>query len=507
MIDKILILIGDLWLYFGIAQSLKEKYDCELFGISIADGNEKQYLKNQNLVNFKKIWFYPDYLEDKNKEPDMNYLIHFENKYRINLWKLIYGDRRLQKETQRYYEFSRKEHLLILEQACRFFEDILNEVNPDFLITRATTSHHDHLLYSLCKALGIKIIMLGRTRASFRVILSENIDRLDEIDILNQKYSRSKTLEEVQNYIKKYNFKKQIVNFEPNYKVSKIEKIKAAFEFFTTSNPSNTHYINYGKSRTAILKQGLAIKHRFRKNKIKSFMDKNFLSSIKNEPFVYFPLHKEPERALDVGAPYYTDQKSIVKNIARSLPINFKLYVTEHPAQIILTTMWKRSTEYYQEMLDLPNVELVHPSVNTQEIIKKCSLVFTIGGSSALEATIYNKPSIILTDMDFVKISSIIKIDKIQDFPNAFKVALNQKVDPEELSEYIDMIQKNSIEIDKFKILKDFHTRFPYLGYLKESELPPEKVKGFLDSHKDAFDKLADLHIKKILRYKEIQIN
>lgn len=509
MKDKILFWIGNAYISFGIARSLQQKYDCELFGISDADGNAKEYLQNQKIVDFKKIWYYPHYLQDSKKGPNIEYLSKFENKYNINLWQFIYLDRRLVKETQRYYKFSRKEHLLILEQACRFLESVLNDAQPNFfIIGGATIAHNDHLLYCMCKTLGIKSIMLRPSRIGYRIALSENIERLDEIDIKNQKYSRTKTLEDVQNYFKKYNFLKQIDDFIPDYKVSKFEKIKAILEFFILPKHSvNMSYINYGKTRMSILKQGLAIQQRLRKNKIKSFMDKNFLRTIKNEPFVYFPFHKEPERYLSVGAPYFTDQNSVAKSIARSLPINFKLYVKDHPAQLTLTTMWKRSIAYYQEILDLPNIELIHPSVSTKEIIKKCSLVFTINGTTTLEAAIYNKPSIILTDADFVSLPSVLKIDKIQDFSNALKKALDQKVDPEALSEYMDMIHKNSIEVDTFKLRKDFDTRFPYAGFLKWPEQKVEKVNDFLDSNKDFFDLLADGHIKKIKRHKEIQLN
>ena len=77
-------------------------------------------------------------------------------------------------------------------------------------------------------------------------------------------------------------------------------------------------------------------------------------------------------------------------------------------------------------------------------------------------------------------------------------------MDPEALSEYMDMIHKNSIEVDTFKLRKDFRTRFPYAGFLKWPEQEVEKVNDFLDSNKDFFDLLADGHIKKIKRHKEI---
>lgn len=497
---RLLIWITNAYMYLGLAKSLQNKIDCDLFAVSNADGHAKQYLENQDIVNFKKIWFPPDNIENQNKNPDTDYLEEFEKKYKIDLWKIVYGDRRLIKENQRYYKFSRKEHLQILEQSCKFFEKIIITSKPDWLILPATVGHNDHLLYSMCKTLGIKIIMLRTSRIGFKIALSENIEKLDEIDKNNQKYSQQKSFEEIREFFKKYSAIKQIEGFETKYKAPKLEKIKALMQFLLSNNSLNQEYINYGKTRIAILKQGLGSKHKIRKKRIKSFMEKNFLKEIKDEPFVYFPFHKEPERMLDIGAPYFTNQKSVAKMIAKTLPINFKLYVKDHPAQLKLTTGWKRSIEYYKELLELPNVELIHPSINTKEIVKKCSMVFTINGSSALEAAIYEKPAITLTYADFVELPSIILINNINEFRAAFEKVINQKVDQKSLSQYIDSLDKNSMEIDVYSIRKDFYNRFPYPGFLKWPEYSSEEVKKYLNHHEKIFDSLADEHIKKILK-------
>ena len=44
------------------------------------------------------------------------------------------------------------------------------------------------------------------------------------------------------------------------------------------------------------------------------------------------------------------------------------MYVKEHPTQV--SREW-RETSFYKEILSLPNVKLIHPSVNPIDIIKK----------------------------------------------------------------------------------------------------------------------------------------
>ena len=59
---------------------------------------------------------------------------------------------------------------------------------------------------------------------------------------------------------------------------------------------------------------------------MKSFLDRYAKWQInQNEKFVYFPLQLEPERTLFIPAPFYSNQLDVISNIARSLPIDFKL--------------------------------------------------------------------------------------------------------------------------------------------------------------------------------------
>ena len=109
-----------------------------------------------------------------------------------------------------------------------------------------------------------------------------------------------------------------------------------------------------------------------------SFIDRKLAREISNEPFIFFPLHYEPERTLSTDAPYFTNQLETITNIAKSLPINFRLYVKEHP---VMKTMGWRSISYYKKILELPNVKLIHPSLKPVLLYKKCALVITITGT------------------------------------------------------------------------------------------------------------------------------
>ena len=107
---------------------------------------------------------------------------------------------------------------------------------------------------------------------------------------------------------------------------------------------------------------------------------------------MFFPLHVEPERTISIDSPYYSNQLEIITNVARSLPINYKLFVKEHPMQAVYG--W-RNTSYYKKILELPNVILIHPNFSNETLLENCQLVVTIGGTLGLEAAFNKKPSIV----------------------------------------------------------------------------------------------------------------
>ena len=77
--------------------------------------------------------------------------------------------------------------------------------------------------------------------------------------------------------------------------------------------------------------------------------------------FVYFPLHQEMERILLIGAPFFMNQFEVIKNIAGSLPIGYKLCVKDH---LVMNVRGWRSVNEMKKIMDLRNVILLHTFTN-----------------------------------------------------------------------------------------------------------------------------------------------
>lgn len=500
MNNKILFWLDGTFIHFGIAKFLQNKFSSHMYAIIDINPRPKKFFENQNLVKFEKTWYYRDSIKRPTEKPDISFLEKFENKYGINLWSIIHTDRNFSSFNE-YYKFEANEILSILDQECKFFEMVLDEIQPDFFITRLHDSHHIYLLYEICKARNIKILMLQPSRIPHRSLISGKRFKLDST--IDNSSSENKSFEELRNFLKlgdSFKRSKKLGKITSTSKTKQLEAISQFFLFDSSEQYQNI-YSNYGRTKSKVLstefKRYLKTKYR------KSYIDRNLSRIIPSKrPFVFFPLHVEPEMSLNIAAPFYSNQLEVIKNIARSLPAGYELVVKEHPVQS--RPGWHKIS-FYKEIINLPNVKLLHYSVNPYEILRKCSLAITIAGTIAFEAALNNKPSIIFTDIDFTVLSSIIKIENMKDLPNAIKKALNTPVDLVSLNSYVDYLYRNSFNFDFIDLYFKFGHRFYFGNNLSNTILPISEVSSFLEENKSSFELLTDEHLKKINQIKALK--
>ncbi len=113
------------------------------------------------------------------------------------------------------------------------------------------------------------------------------------------------------------------------------------------------------------------------------------LADLGGKPFVYFPLHKEPETDFTIRTPEYLNQQAAIMSLSRDLPAGTLLALKEH-----LTAPGWRPRHYHQQLADMKNVvffNIFEPSI---PIIKKAAATATILGTAGLEAAVLGRPVI-----------------------------------------------------------------------------------------------------------------
>jgi capsule polysaccharide modification protein KpsS len=479
-------------MYFGIAKFIQEKHNADFFAIVDVTNKPKKFYQQQKIVNFTKTWFFHDHMIT-DKKADLTYLKSIEKKYDINLWLLACNERIFYNFNE-FYKFSVDEIMCILEQECKLFENILDEAKPDFLVMPVPNFHHDQLFYLMCKKRGVKVLLLTPSRFGNRSMISENPDSIDMAYSPNTNLPE-KSLEELEKYIHHYDISEEGIELRERFASSYFRFLKAALNFLFKKNDNlKTHYTYYGRTKLKVLLHSLKYSPIERSREL--FLGKKCVYKIDNKiPFIFFPMSTDPEATLLITTPFYTNQLEMITQITKSLPVGYQLYVKDHPLQ--QTRSW-REISYYKKILELPNVKLIHPTVSSDEIIKKSSLIISAASTAGIEAAFYNKPSIVFSDVLYDSLSSVYKIKNISELPATIRKALNTKVDVSELNKLVDFIHNNSFEFNWSKFSMDISEQFFFGGHLVDVEIPESKMKSFLQSHETYFKILADEHMKKI---------
>jgi hypothetical protein len=502
MKNKVLFYLDADFTHFSIAYFLQQKLDnCELYAIIDITNKPKNFFLNQKLVNFKKIWFLHDNIDPNYRVTNTDYLKKIADEYELDLWKIISNDR-IFYGFFNFHKFSRTELLSLTEQQAKFFLNIINEINPNFLILAQPALFHSELLYELAKSSKIKCMVLSQPKIGGKCLISESVRKIDNIDSLEDLQYTDRTQDELLTYFQKKAPYKIFKKYYDNLSNSRSELLFAGFRYIINNNDhEKTHYTYFGRTKGNVILSTISgmIKKKIREK----FMGKNLPKRLENNfQYIYFPMSVDMERNVLIDTPFYTNQIEIIRIVAKSLPINFRLVVKENPGQT--TREWRKISEYKQ-IMSIPNTILIHPDFPSEKLIKNSSLVISLSGSSPLEATFYQKPAIVFGDVVYSLIPSIFKVNTLEQLPKLIEKAISSKVDLLYLNRFIDLIEKNTVNFDMFEFQTLFNKKFYYQGYLFDVEIDEEDIKKFLDEIKDGFRDITDYHVRKISENKEIK--
>ena len=74
MVRKVLFWLGAEFTHFCLSHYLQKVIDDEFYAIIDITNKPKSFFENQNLVKFKKVWYYHDY-NLPIKKPDLKYIL------------------------------------------------------------------------------------------------------------------------------------------------------------------------------------------------------------------------------------------------------------------------------------------------------------------------------------------------------------------------------------------------------------------------------------------------
>ena len=177
------------------------------------------------------------------------------------------------------------------------------------------------------------------------------------------------------------------------------------------------------------------------------------LEELERTPFIFYPLHTEPEQSLGQISPEYFYQLEAIAAISSNLPAGVKLVVKEVPM-----ACGRRTDSFYEQILLHKNVDMLNLAIPGPEVIKRALGVITIAGTAGLEAALLGKPVISFgrhNPYNFLEHVMVVK--DLADLPDMIMCMIKKEINHGQArvdaNLYIQALKKVCFDMGKF----DYH--------------------------------------------------
>jgi hypothetical protein len=368
------------------------------------------------------------YLEtfDEHAPPDLEFLRQKEREYG-HLYLMVAGCRFIG-------SFEHRRALRLLEAGFRLIEGLFDEFRPDAVVSDGVACTMSYIQYAVAQRRGIPFLTVAPARVNNRFYVIRNRqDRYERVDELFAAYKReglpAAARDDAQAFIDHF----RGVQLKPQYFLEYAHPPR--IDLGSLKTLATLVHRRYLLDRRNYLLAPLhqALLGRFVRLAKTYVLDPgHFEQPVDGERFVFFPLHFQPEMTTLVLAPYCVDQIAVVENVAKTLPIDHRLYVKEHKA-----SLGRREIGYYRRLKRIPNVRLISPHVDSHDLIRRASAVCVLSSTVGWEAILYGKPVVTLGDVFYNSYDPVQHVTSYHALPAAFARAVQQPHDPELLLKYV----------------------------------------------------------------------
>lgn len=452
--------------YLGhhLAVILKDNYQDVDFCGYVSLRSSFDFLSSQKEIKYSTLLLDED-VQKKYKEEklDLNYLQWLEKEYGTpNLWPYIAVDRIIMSnQLVREYPYDKspythEEMLKLLQVMARSILSFLKEEKPDAVFFSVISNMGSVLLFEMAKKMGIKCYRLANCLKDLTTVTdSPNLSLINPTESSTLTDDQQKQLLiKAKIFLEQYRSKpvSYFTKSDPQHQQTDrtrqlqillpknlLNFIKWIFKYSYRHLTDRTRFDYSYTKPWYYLMDGL-------KRKIRNAVGVNDLYDMPdwNENFVFFPLQFEPESGLLHTSYFKTNQLEVIKQVARALPVGYKLYIKEHPTMVMY-----RPRSFYKALKKNPNVKLINPTTKSFDIILQAKLITAISSSCGWEATLLKKPVITFGQAFYNQLSFIKKCRAFEELPQMVKEQIeNFNYDEPELINYLTKIFESSALVD-----------------------------------------------------------
>ena len=239
------------------------------------------------------------------------------------------------------------------------------------------------------------------------------------------------------------------------------------------------HLRGYEKARGYYVKD--MIRNLFRQRRdIKRMLgpDTVTLEDLTGTPYVFYPLHTEPEQSLGQVSPEFFFQLAAIAALSRDLPAGAVLAVKEVPM-----ACGRRPDNFYDQILAFKNVVMLNIAIPGPEVIKRAKGVATIAGTAGLEAALMGKPVIAFGQHNpFNFLPHVDVVTGFAELPHLVRAMFDGHLDAREArsasARFVEALQQATFDMGEFNYfdLEKFEKTAPENAYhlLRKSLVPLE---------------------------------
>lgn len=310
-----------------------------------------------------------------------------------------------------FHNLNEKKAEVITAKKIQTLKTILNKPKAELYFTFAGDEVDINIFRLFAKHQGGKLIYSGYVNLGERIFVTDNEKRYFDIP-KSPETIPNEEINWIEEYINKMIENKPILWGSPkelDVKVKAVFFVKLFKRLFKKKNTTkNTSFIiNRFVSR---------LYYRF----VSRFYYSKNAEELLNKPFVYFPLHYPKDSQLTLrGLPFFK-QQDIVEIVSRYVPYDYNLIVKEHP----LARGYSKVNDI-KRMAKLPRTFVLHPLINSHDIIRNAKAVIVINSSVGYEAMIYSKPVITLGNSFYRGHGLSYDVESLYDLEKAFEEIRN----------------------------------------------------------------------------------
>lgn len=335
---------------------------------------------------------------DDGQPADMAWLARRERELGISIQRMLAAERHLLAGR------SHEQLMRMAEVALREIGDAYDRIKPDFAFSEDVACFFSYVHWALARERGFPYWCIGGVRLPYRItVYTEAPQHWDGVvhayNAIRARGLSDAERREAEEYVTKFVQRPtRPTGMETRAKQVRIEKTdvsrftQAVSRYFsdphdpTMRNPARIAYGRIQRMARVRIADAMHI----------------FDRPVSGERYVLYPIHFQPEASTLVQAPLYLDQVALLEEIAKSLPIDHRLYVKEH-----LSNRGRRPLGFYNAIKAIPSVRLLGPDEDTFALIRSASVIAVITGTVGWEGLMFGKPVVAFGDAFFDRLPHV----------------------------------------------------------------------------------------------------